>query len=114
MNKVVAYDTKNKNLKQLSYFNMISYYDHFSNEMQNLVEFVHFQEIHIYSKRVYTSNVIYWGNCKCFKTHVAKKILQKILFMKKSKKFKKFKKAHLWLNPLSLLTHLIVIAPHVD
>jgi hypothetical protein len=32
----------------------------------------------------------------------------------KVKKFKKFKKAHLWLSPLSLLTHLIVIAPHVD
>jgi hypothetical protein len=36
-------------------------------------------------KKFNTSNVIYWDNYKYFEEHVAKKILQKILFMKKSK-----------------------------
>jgi hypothetical protein len=42
------------------------------------------QRIHIYSKRVNTSNIIHWGTFQYFKKHVAKKILQKILSIKKS------------------------------
>jgi hypothetical protein len=78
----------------------------FQNEMSNLADFLHFN--FFYSKRVDTNNVIYCGNYEYFKEHVAKKILQKILFMKKSKCLQT---AHLWLNPLLLLVHLIVISP---
>ncbi len=39
-----------------------------------MVEFVHFQKNHIYSTKVNTNNVNYWGNQKYFKKHVAKKI----------------------------------------
>jgi hypothetical protein len=52
------------------------------------------------------------GNSKYLKEHVAKKILQKILSMKKSKHWPQ--KAHLWLISLSLLAHLIVIATHAS
>jgi hypothetical protein len=55
-----------------------------------LIEFVHFQNIHIYSKRVKTSNVIYWGTCQYFYSRTCcKKILQNMFFMEKIKMFKK-------------------------
>jgi hypothetical protein len=46
--------------------------------------FIHFSKIHFNSKRVNTSNVIYWGNCKYFKKHVGKKT-----FLSKSQNVKK-------------------------
>jgi len=83
-------------------------YDHFSKWNIKIGKICTFKFFHIYSKNIDTSNVVYWGNCKYFKKHVAKKIASKNPFMKKSKCSKR---AHLWLNSFSSLGHLIMIAP---
>jgi hypothetical protein len=55
----------------------------FQDETYNLIEFVDFKNIHIYSERVNTSNLTYWGTCQYFNFKTCcKKILQKIFSMK--------------------------------
>jgi hypothetical protein len=56
-------------------------------------------------KYLKTSNVIFFLIVNILKNMLQKKILQNIFYVKKSKCSKK---AHLWLNLLSLLVHLIM------
>ncbi len=61
-NKVVVYDTKNKNLKQVTYFGMIQNYDKFSKWNVESGRIYTLWKIHIYSTMINTNHVIYWGN----------------------------------------------------
>jgi len=68
---------------------------------------LYISKIHIYSKKVNTSNVIYWGYCKYFKEHVAKTFFKKSI----NENVKMFKKGPFVVEFFSSLGHLIIIAP---
>ncbi len=53
-----------KNLKYLAYFGMIQNYDKFSNEMQNLAEFTHFEKF-IFIQQWLTQNMWSIGATMC-------------------------------------------------
>jgi hypothetical protein len=56
----------------------------FQDKTYNLAEFIHLLRIQFYSKKVNTSNVIYWGVCKYLTKHVGKNpSYQKIKMLKK-------------------------------
>jgi hypothetical protein len=55
-NKVVIYDIRKKNLKQLIYFGMIQNYEKFQFEMPNLTKFTHFEKF-IFTQQLLTQNM---------------------------------------------------------
>jgi len=64
--KVLIYDIKEKNLKQLAYFRMIQNYDKFSKWNAECGRIYTLWKIHIYSTMINTKDVIYWGNYMYF------------------------------------------------
>jgi hypothetical protein len=65
-NKVVVYDMRKKNLKQLSYFGMIQNYDKIWKWNIKSGKNYTLWKIHMYSTVINTKHVIYWVNYMYF------------------------------------------------